>query len=94
DRVYAKSANVPLVYELGLELFRDTIVRSTIYLIQNHLLDILLNQILLERENEIIDRRFLETSAEYYQVEGQMLVGECDAPEYMKKIEKRLNEEE
>ncbi|RIB05755.1 Cullin [Gigaspora rosea] len=123
DRVYAKSANVPLVYELGLELFRDTIVRSTIYPIQTHLLDVLLNQILLERENEIIDRsnikasmdmlleltdtsakdsvyatdfegRFLETSAEYYRVEGQMLVGECDAPEYMKKVEKRLNEEE
>ncbi|CAG8759096.1 13623_t:CDS:2, partial [Dentiscutata erythropus] len=123
DRVYAKSANVPLVYELGLELFRDTIVRSTIYPIQSHLLDVLLNQILLERENEIIDRsnikasmdmlleltdtsakdsvyatdfegRFLETSAEYYRVEGQMLVGECDAPEYMKKVEKRLNEEE
>ncbi|CAG8805818.1 5524_t:CDS:2, partial [Racocetra fulgida] len=81
---------------------------------QTHLLDVLLNQILLERENEIIDRsnikasmdmlleltdtstkdtvyatdfegRFLETSSEYYRVEGQMLVGECDAPEYMKK---------
>ncbi|CAG8790803.1 3560_t:CDS:2, partial [Dentiscutata erythropus] len=123
DRVYAKSANVTLVYELGLELFRDTIVRSTIYPIQNHLLDVLLNQILLERKNKIIDHsnikasmdmllkltdtsakdsvyttdfeeRFLETSAEYYRVEGQMLVGECDVPEYMKKVEKRFNEEE
>ncbi|CAG8500314.1 7437_t:CDS:10 [Cetraspora pellucida] len=100
-----------------------TTFRSTIYPIQTHLLDVLLNQILLERENEIIDRsnikasmdmlleltdtstkdtvyatdfegRFLETSSEYYRVEGQMLVGECDAPEYMKKVEKRLNEEE
>lgn len=100
---------------MGLELFRDTIVRSQKYPIQNHLLDVLLQQILLERENEIIDRssvkasmdmllelvdastretvysidfegRFLETSAEYYRVEGQMLVGECDAPEYMKKV--------
>ncbi|RHZ72680.1 hypothetical protein Glove_241g8 [Diversispora epigaea] len=123
DRVYAKSANVPPVYDLGLELFRDTIVRSQKYPIQIHLLDVLLQQILLERENEIIDRssvkasmdmllelvdastretvysidfegRFLETSAEYYRVEGQMLVGECDAPEYMKKVEKRLIEEE
>ncbi|CAG8512957.1 3575_t:CDS:10 [Acaulospora morrowiae] len=123
DRVYAKSATVPLVYDLGLELFRDTIVRSQKYPIQHHLLDVLLQQILLERENEIIDRssvkasmdmllelvdaatkgtvydadfegRFLETSAEYYRVEGQMLVSDCDAPEYMKKVEKRLNEEE
>ncbi|CAG8540312.1 13355_t:CDS:10 [Funneliformis caledonium] len=123
DRVYAKTANVPLVYDLGLELFRDTIVRSQKHPIQNHLLDVLLQQIKLERENEIIDRssvkasmdmlleltdastkdtvyatdfegRFLETSSEYYRVEGQMLVGECDSPEYMKKVEKRLIEEE
>ncbi|RIA93097.1 Cullin-domain-containing protein [Glomus cerebriforme] len=123
DRVYAKTANVPLVYDLGLDLFRDTIVRSQNYPIQNHLLDVLLQQIKLERENEIIDRsnvkasidmlleltdastkdtvyatdfehRFLDTSSEYYRVEGQMLVGECDAPEYMKKVDKRLNEEE
>ncbi|PKY45991.1 Cullin-domain-containing protein [Rhizophagus irregularis] len=76
DRVYAKTANVPLVYDLGLDLFRDTIVRSQNYPIQNHLLE------------------FLETSSEYYRVEGQMLVGEYDAPEYMKKVDKRLNEEE
>uniref|UniRef100_A0A1D1Y7V5 Cullin-3-B n=1 Tax=Anthurium amnicola TaxID=1678845 RepID=A0A1D1Y7V5_9ARAE len=123
DRVYAKTANVPLVYDLGLDLFRDTIVRSQNFPIQNHLLDVLLQQIKLERENEIIDRsnvkasidmlleltdastkdtvyatdfegRFLDTSSEYYRVEGQMLVGECDAPEYMKKVDKRLNEEE
>ncbi|CAH1757893.1 5416_t:CDS:10 [Entrophospora sp. SA101] len=123
DRVYAKSANVPLVYDLGLELFRDTIVRSQKYPIQTHLLEVLLQQIKLERENEMIERssvkaamdmllqlidadtgstvydidfegRFLETSAEYYRVEGQMLVSDCDAPEYMKKVEKRLIEEE
>ncbi|PKC14583.1 Cullin-domain-containing protein [Rhizophagus irregularis] len=123
DRVYAKTANVPLVYDLGLDLFRDTIVRSQNYPIQNHLLEVLLQQIKLERENEIIDRtnvkasidmlleltdastkdtvyatdfenKFLETSSEYYRVEGQMLVGEYDAPEYMKKVDKRLNEEE
>ncbi|GBB95576.1 hypothetical protein RclHR1_02570010 [Rhizophagus clarus] len=123
DRVYAKTANVPLVYDLGLDLFRDTIVRSQKYPIQLHLLEVLLQQIKLERENEIIDRtnvkasidmlleltdantkdtvyatdfenKFLDTSSEYYRVEGQMLVGEYDAPEYMKKVEKRLNEEE
>ncbi|CAG8733943.1 13030_t:CDS:2, partial [Dentiscutata erythropus] len=109
--VYAKLANVFLVYELGLELFRDTIVRFTIYPIQNQLLDVLLNQILLERKNKIIDRSNIKasidilleltdtsakdsTSAEYYRVEGQMLVGEYDAPEYIKKVEKCLNEEE
>ena len=100
-----------------MELFRDTIVRSQNYPIRNHLLDVLLQQIKLERENEIVDRsnvkasidmlleltdastkdtvyatdfegKFLTTSSEYYRVEGQMLVGECDAPEYMKKVSK------
>jgi cullin 3 len=100
-----------------LELFRDTIVRSQNYPIRNHLLDVLLQQIKLERENEIVDRsnvkasidmlleltdastkdtvyatdfegKFLSTSSEYYRVEGQMLVGACDAPEYMKKVSK------
>ncbi|KAG9296630.1 hypothetical protein G9A89_002901 [Geosiphon pyriformis] len=124
DRVYAKTASVPLVYDLGLDLFRDTIVRSPNYSIQDHLLNVLLQQIHFERENEIIDRsavkaamdmlleltdslqtgdtvyatdfenKFLETSADYYNLEGQTLVEKCDAPEYMKKVEKRLNEEE
>jgi cullin 3 len=102
-----------------LDLFRDTIVRSQNYPIQTHLLEVLLQQIKLERENEIIDRtnvkasidmlleltdastkdtvyatdfenRFLDTSSEYYRVEGQMLVGEYDAPEYMKKVRKYI----
>ncbi|CAG8687823.1 28383_t:CDS:2, partial [Dentiscutata erythropus] len=123
DRVYSKDENVPPTYNLGLELFRDTIIRSTKYPIQSHLLDALLNQILLERENEIIDRsniktlmdmlleltdtnkkdtvyavdfegRFLESSSEYYRVEGQMLISEHDAQEFMKKVENRLNEED
>ncbi|CAG8758817.1 20836_t:CDS:2, partial [Rhizophagus irregularis] len=123
DRVYAKPANVPLVYDLGLDLFRDIIVRSQNYPIQNHLLEVLLQQIMLERENEIIDRtnvkasidmlleltdastkdtiyaidfenKFLESSSEYYRVEGQMLVGEYDTSDYMKEVDKRLNKEE
>jgi cullin 3 len=110
------------VYDLGLGLFRD-ILRSPSYKIQTHLLSVLLEQIRLERENEIIDRSavkaatdmlleltdsgtgetvyssdfengFLDTSCDYYNLEGQTLVEKCDAPEYMKKVEKRLNEEE
>ncbi|UZO08207.1 uncharacterized protein OCT59_028469 [Rhizophagus irregularis] len=56
DRVYTRNANVPRVYDLGLDLFRDIIVRSPNYPIQTHLLEALLQQIKLERENEIIDR--------------------------------------
>jgi cullin 3 len=30
--------------------------------------------------------KFLETSSDYYNLEGQTLVEKCDAPEYMKKV--------
>ncbi|RUS17941.1 Cullin [Endogone sp. FLAS-F59071] len=123
DRVYAKTNNIPVVYDLGLDLFRDTVARSPRYQIQQHLRQVMLEQIQHEREGEVIDRSaiksavdmllelvdqkhndsvyvadfegtYLKTSAEFYKVESQMLVGDCDAPEYMKKVEKRLNEEQ
>jgi len=30
--------------------------------------------------------KFLETSEDFYNLEGQNLVAKCDAPEYMKKV--------
>ncbi|KAL1916524.1 uncharacterized protein VTP21DRAFT_5715 [Calcarisporiella thermophila] len=124
DGSYPKLAQVPPVYDMGLELFRDTVVRSPRYPIQEHMFTILLDLIRREREGEVIDRssikavtdmllelpenqiasesvyqtgfekEFLAESREFYRVEGQMLVGKYDAPEYLKKVEKRLNEED
>ncbi|CAG8720181.1 1941_t:CDS:2, partial [Dentiscutata heterogama] len=64
DYLYANAANVPLIYELGLELFRDIIVKSTKYPIQTHLLNTFLYQIFLEREKEIIDRSIMKAITE------------------------------
>ncbi|PKY45989.1 Cullin-domain-containing protein [Rhizophagus irregularis] len=43
---------------------------------------------------DILKYMFLESSSEYYRVEGQMLVGEYDTSDYMKEVDKRLNKEE
>lgn len=119
--MYAKTSNVPVVYELGLDLFRDTVARSPRYHIQQHLRQVMLEQIQHEREGEVIDRSavksavdmllelvdqkhndsvyvadfeetYLKTSAAFYKVESQMLVGGCDAPEYMKRVSGRVQE--
>ncbi|KAJ3164196.1 Cullin-3 [Geranomyces variabilis] len=129
NKVYVPSNNLLPVYDLGLDIFRDVVARSTTYPIGKHLVDALLYQIRLERDGEIIDRlvvkhvidmlsaltattvlprlgteatvydvdfetKFLETSAAFYQMEGQTYIRECDATEYLKKAAKRLAEEE
>ncbi|ORX96190.1 Cullin-domain-containing protein [Basidiobolus meristosporus CBS 931.73] len=125
DRIYsAKTPDCPPVYDLGLYLFRDEVLRSPKFSIQSQLVTVVLQQIQREREGEMIDRgvikttidmlldladdgnslltvyqvdfesKFLESSTQFYRVEGQTLIGTCDSPEYLKKAEKRLTEEE
>ncbi|KAI7908004.1 Cullin [Cokeromyces recurvatus] len=114
--------NLPSVYDMGLNLFRDKVVRSQKYPIQKHLISAMLTQIQLERNGDVIDRSalqsavamlaeltdpetnntvyvvdfevdYLETSTSFYQIESQKLVSSYDAPEFMRKVEKRLEEE-
>ncbi|KAJ3413350.1 hypothetical protein HDV05_008132 [Chytridiales sp. JEL 0842] len=61
DRVYVKTANKPLVYDMGLDVFRDHILFSKDYPIREQTTNTLLNQILLEREGEIIDRHTIKS---------------------------------
>ncbi|ORX61458.1 Cullin-domain-containing protein [Hesseltinella vesiculosa] len=115
--------NLPRVTVMGLDLYRDKIIRSEKYPIQNHLITSMLNQIQLERHGDVIDRsaikqavsmlcelvdpttkesvyvtdfetKYLETSTAFYQVESQTLTTNYDAPEFMRRVEKRLEEEE
>ncbi|KAI9483305.1 MAG: Cullin [Benjaminiella poitrasii] len=114
--------NLPSVYDMGLNSFRDKVVRSQKYPIQKHLISAMLTQIQLERNGDVIDRsalqsavamlvelndpeahntvyavdfevEYLETSTSFYQIESQKLVSSYDAPEFMRKVEKRLEEE-
>ncbi|KAI9315665.1 Cullin [Dichotomocladium elegans] len=114
--------NLPRIFDMGLDLFRDKVIRSEKYAIQSQLISAMLTQIQLERLGEVIDRtaiksavtmlselqditttesvyavdferRYLETSTSFYQVESQTLASSCDAPEFMRKVEQRLEEE-
>ena len=54
DRVYVQQNNVDNVYNLGLMIFRDQVVRHPI--IREHLRTTLLEMVSKERKGEIVDR--------------------------------------
>ncbi|PWN43253.1 Cullin-domain-containing protein [Ceraceosorus guamensis] len=62
DRVYVAKAQVPEIYDLGLELFRDTVLFATTHEIRLHLYHTLLIQIQLEREGSVINRSALKSN--------------------------------
>ncbi|TPX52440.1 hypothetical protein SeMB42_g01414 [Synchytrium endobioticum] len=65
DRVYVKTAGLPIVYEMGLELFRDRVVRSDTHpILSHHLNDTLLYEIRRERSGESIERQVVKSIIE------------------------------
>ncbi|KAJ1342775.1 hypothetical protein BSLG_002679 [Batrachochytrium salamandrivorans] len=80
DRTYVKSNNVPSVYEMGLDTFRDVVIQSSLYDIQSYIVSTLLNQIQLERDD-------------FYSRESELLLKECDAIQFLKRAKQRLEEE-
>ncbi|CAG0907401.1 unnamed protein product, partial [Darwinula stevensoni] len=54
DRVYVQQNNVENVFNLGLTLFRDLVVRYGN--IRDHLRDTLLDMVMRERRGEVVDR--------------------------------------
>eukprot|EP01130_Rhizamoeba_saxonica_P018986 TRINITY_DN9707_c0_g1_i1.p1 TRINITY_DN9707_c0_g1~~TRINITY_DN9707_c0_g1_i1.p1 ORF type:complete len:747 (-),score=159.93 TRINITY_DN9707_c0_g1_i1:273-2471(-) len=118
DRIYVQHNNVPSVYDLGLQLFRENIARNE--KIKDRVLYSLLSSIDNERKGLVIDKGliksitqmlvdlgvntrtvyeedfeqyFLEESANFYRIESQGFIAENSAPEYMKKVEARIDEE-
>ncbi|KAI8918787.1 Cullin [Entophlyctis helioformis] len=64
DRTYVKTANVPATYDMGMEVFRDVLVRSKTYPVPTHLISTLLHQIRLERDGEVVHRMLLKAMTE------------------------------
>ncbi|XP_039250181.1 cullin-3-A-like isoform X2 [Styela clava] len=54
DRVYVSQNNVDSVYNLGLKIFRDKVVREPA--IREHLKEVLLDKVARERRGEVVDR--------------------------------------
>lgn len=64
---------LPHVTDMGLDLFRDKVIRSDKYPIQTQLISAMLNQIQLERHGEVIDRTAIKAAV-------QMLCALVDPP--------------
>lgn len=56
DKTYSTTARVPPIFEQGLQLFVDRIIRSPVYPIRGHLINTLLAQIQVERDGYTINR--------------------------------------
>ncbi|KAI0215942.1 Cullin-3-A [Lamellibrachia satsuma] len=68
DRVYVQQNGVENVYNLGLMIFRDQVVRSPI--IRNHLRETLLEMVAKERRGEVVDRGAVKNACHMLMVLG------------------------
>ncbi|THU59051.1 hypothetical protein C4D60_Mb03t20900 [Musa balbisiana] len=92
DRTFVPSSRKTPVHELGLNLWRDYIVRDS--KIKSRFLDTLLDLIHRERTGqEDFEKPFLEVSTSFYGGEAQQLIGCCDCGDYRRKAEKCHSEE-
>lgn len=64
DRVYVEDHKVPSINRLGLEIFRDSVIRSSRYPIQIYLYSTLLNHIQIEREGSAISRSLVKSNVD------------------------------
>ena len=63
DRVYVQQNNVDNVYNLGLIIFRDQVVRY--HSIRDHLRSTLLDMVAKERKGEVVDRYVVQNANLY-----------------------------
>eukprot|EP00878_Enallax_costatus_P014463 GHUV01015127.1.p1 GENE.GHUV01015127.1~~GHUV01015127.1.p1 ORF type:complete len:678 (+),score=256.68 GHUV01015127.1:760-2793(+) len=115
DRTYVTQQHKTPVFQLGLDLWREVVVRQPH--IHQRLLSILGDLVARERGGEMVDRalikattqmlmdlgkptyeedferHFLAAAADFYAKEAQEFISTCNAPDYMRKAEKRLAEE-
>lgn len=68
DRVYVQQNDVDNVYNLGLIIFRDQIVRHST--IREHLRETLLGMVMLERKGEVIDHLSIKNACQMLTVLG------------------------
>ncbi|KAI5704858.1 hypothetical protein M8J75_009498 [Diaphorina citri] len=68
DRVYVQQNDVDNVYNLGLIIFRDQVVRYGC--IRDHLRDTLLGQVVKERKGEVVDRIAIKNASQMLMVLG------------------------
>lgn len=68
DRVYVQQNNVDNVYNLGLMIFRDQIIRYPV--IHGHLRETLLSMVAKERRGEVVDRGAVKNACQMLMILG------------------------
>lgn len=68
DRVYVQQNNVDNVYNLGLMIFRDQVVRFPV--IRDHLRQTLLDMVAKERRGEVVDRGAVKNACQMLMILG------------------------
>lgn len=68
DRVYVQQTGVDNVYNLGLMIFRDQIVRNPV--IRDHLRQTLLDMVMKERRGEVVDRGAVKNACQMLMILG------------------------
>lgn len=115
DRTYVMQQHKVPVFQLGLDLWRDQVIRQQ--QIHQRLSNILSDMVARERGGEIVDKAllrsitqmlmdlgkptyeadfeqaFLSDAAEFYKKEAAEFLSQNNAPDYMRKAERRLQEE-
>jgi cullin 3 len=123
DKTYSKQHKLVVIYEMGLYLFRDQIIRHP--QLNPKIKAILLDWVYRERIGEVVDRvlmknclsmlvdcngnhnnqplevyekdfekDFLLQTRQFYQSEASNFISENTVPDYLRKIEQRIREEE
>jgi cullin 3 len=61
DKFYTRTANVPEIWDAGLNHFLEHIILSGLFPIKNHLVSTILKQIQLERDGYVINRSAMKS---------------------------------
>jgi cullin 3 len=61
DRTFLQARNLPLTYDVGLNVFRDTVIQSVEFTVEKHLIDALMVLFRYERDQEVIDRGLIKS---------------------------------
>ncbi|XP_045810038.1 cullin-3A-like [Trifolium pratense] len=115
DRIYVPRTKKAPVYELGMNLWTETVIYSN--QIRTRLSNTLSELICRERDGEDVNRKliknitkmlmdlglsvyvqvfetpFLQVSSEFYRAESQKLIECCNCVDYLKNVERLINEE-
>ena len=86
DRVYTPGANVPLIWDAGMTIFRDHVFKSPI---KEHIIDAILTQIEIERDDHTINRSAVKSCVDVFL---QLHIGDGSETVYKNVLEPEILE--